>query len=213
MYIPKHFEERRVEVLHELIRRRPLAALVVLTSNGLDANHIPFQVDPHPTPFGTLRGHIARANPLWRHFSSDIEALAIFQGPGAYISPSWYPTKRETAKVVPTWNYAVVHAYGALRVIEDRVWLRRLVESLTNQHEAERDDSWKVTDAPSDFIEHLLGSIIGIEIPITRLIGKWKVSQNRPIRDKEGVIEGLLQEGYDSGASMADLVRQSESEH
>jgi transcriptional regulator len=213
MYIPKHFEERRVEVLHELIRSRPLAALVVLTSNGLDANHIPFQVDPHPTPFGTLRGHIARANPLWRHFSSDIEALAIFQGPGAYISPSWYPTKRETAKVVPTWNYAVVHAYGALRVIEDRVWLRRLVESLTNQHEAERDDSWKVTDAPSDFIEHLLGSIIGIEIPITRLIGKWKVSQNRPIRDKEGVIEGLLQEGYDSGASMADLVRQSESEH
>lgn len=213
MYIPKHFEERRVEVLHELIRRRPLAALVVLTSNGLDANHIPFQVDPHPTPFGTLRGHIARANPLWHHFSSDIEALAIFQGPSAYISPSWYPTKRETAKVVPTWNYAVVHAYGALRVIEDRVWLRRLVESLTNQHEAERDDSWKVTDAPSDFIEHLLGSIVGIEITITRLIGKWKVSQNRPVRDKEGVIEGLLQEGYDSGASMADLVRQSMSEH
>jgi transcriptional regulator len=212
MYIPKQFEEMRVEILHELIRAHPFAALVVLTSNGLDANHIPFQVDPHPIPFGTLRGHIARANPLWYQFSGDVEAMAIFQGPSTYISPSWYPIKRETAKVVPTWNYAVVHAYGALRVIEDRVWLRSLVESLTNQHEAERNDSWKVTDAPADFIEQMLGSIIGIEIPITRLIGKWKVSQNRPIRDKEGVIEGLLQEGSDTDASMADLVRQSKSE-
>ena len=212
MYIPKHFEESRVEILHDLIRAHPLAALVVLTSNGLDANHIPFQVDPHPAPFGTLRGHIARANPLWYHFSSEVEAMAIFQGPSTYISPSWYPTKRETAKVVPTWNYAVVHAYGALSVIEERAWLRRLVERLTNQHEVERKDQWKVTDAPADFIEQLLGSIIGIEIPITRLIGKWKVSQNRPMRDKEGVIEGLLQEGYDAGTAMADLVRQSKSE-
>src|SRR5215475_15515094 len=134
MYIPKHFEERRVEILHELIRLYPLAALVVLTSNGLDANHIPFQVDPHPIPFGTLRGHIARANPLWYHFSVDVEAMAIFQGPSKYISPSWYPTKRETAKVVPTWNYAVVHAHGALRIIDDQAWLRGFVERLTNRH-------------------------------------------------------------------------------
>src|SRR5438045_9651184 len=114
MYTPKHFEETRVDVLHNLIRAHPLAALVTLTTNGLDANHIPFEVDPEPAPFGTLRGHIARANPLWRDFSREVEALAIFQGFGTYVSPAWYPTKQETAKVVPTWNYAGVHAPGSL---------------------------------------------------------------------------------------------------
>ena len=120
MYLPKHFEETRVEILHGLIRAQPLGALVTLMPGGLDADHIPFEVDPEPAPFGTLRGHVARANPVWRDASRDAEALVIFQGPGAYISPSWYPTKKETAKVVPTWNYVVVHAHGALRVIDDR---------------------------------------------------------------------------------------------
>ena len=212
MYLPKHFEETRIQVLHELIRAHPLGTLVTLTPNGLDANHIPFEVDPGPAPFGTLRGHIARANPLWRDFSRDVEALAIFQGPGAYISPSWYPTKSETAKVVPTWNYAVVHAHGPLRVIDDRAWLREFVERLTNRHEAERRDPWKVTDAPADFIEKQLGAIFGLEIPIARLIGKWKVSQNRPPQDRAGVVEGLLQEGRRSAEAMADLVRQSKRE-
>ena len=212
MYLPKHFEETRVQVLHELIRAYPLGALVVLTARGLDANHIPFEVDPDPTPLGTLRGHIARANPLWRDFSRDVEALAIFQGPGTYISPSWYPTKRETAKVVPTWNYAVVHAHGALQFIDDRAWLRAFVEKLTNRHEAERRDRWKVTDAPPDYIDKQLGAIIGLEIPITRLIGKWKVSQNRPAQDRDGVVEGLLQEGGHSAAAIASLVRESRSE-
>ena len=212
MYIPKHFEETRIEILHELMNEYPLATLVVKTSDGLEANHLPFLVDSDPAPCGTLRGHIARANPLWHCFTSEVEALAIFQGASAYISPSWYPTKRETAKVVPTWNYAIVHAYGGLRIIDDRVWLRQLVERLTDRHEAERHDSWKVADAPSDYIDQLLGSIVGIEIPITRLIGKWKVSQNRPTRDKEGVIEGLLQDGSDSAKSMADLVNKSKDE-
>jgi transcriptional regulator len=212
MYLPKHFEETRIGILHELIRAHPLGALVTLAPNGLDADHIPFEVDPDPAPFGTLRGHIARANRLWRDFSRDVEALAIFQGPGTYISPSWYPTKRETAKVVPTWNYAVVHAHGPLRVIDDRAWLREFVERLTTRHEAERRDPWKVTDAPSDFIEKQLGAIIGLEIPIARLIGKWKVSQNRPPHDRAGVIEGLLQEGRQSAEAMADLVRQSNRE-
>jgi transcriptional regulator len=212
MYLPKHFEETRVQILHELIRAHPLGALVTLTPSGLDANHIPFEVDPDPAPFGTLRGHIARANPLWRDFSRGVEALAIFQGPGTYISPSWYPTKRETAKVVPTWNYTVVHAHGALRVIDDRAWLRGFVEKLTNRHEAGRRDPWKVTDAPSDFIEKQLGAIVGLEIPITRLVGKWKVSQNRPPPDRDGVVQGLSQEGRHSAAAMADLVRQSASE-
>jgi transcriptional regulator len=212
MYLPKHFEETRIQVLHELIRAHPLGALVTLTPSGLDANHIPFEVDPAPAPFGTLRGHIARANPLWRDFSRDVEVLAIFQGPGTYISPSWYPTKKETAKVVPTWNYAVVHAHGALRVIDDHAWLRGFVEKLTNRHEAARRDPWKVTDAPADFIEKQVGAIIGLEIPITRLIGKWKVSQNRPPHDRDGVVRGLSQEGGPAAAAMADLVRQSQSE-
>jgi transcriptional regulator len=212
MYLPKHFEESRVQTLHELIRAYPLGALVVLTARGLDANHIPFEVDPEPAPFGTLRGHIARANPLWRDFSREVEALAIFQGPGTYISPSWYRTKRETAKVVPTWNYAVVHAHGALQFIDDRAWLRAFVEKLTNRHEAERRDPWKVTDAPPDYIEQQLGAIVGLEIPIARLIGKWKVSQNRPTQDRDGVVEGLLREGDHSSAAIANLVRQSRSE-
>jgi transcriptional regulator len=212
MYLPKHFEETRVQILHEFIRACPLGALVVLTPRGLDANHIPFEVDPDPAPFGTLRGHIARANPLWREFSRDVETLVIFQGPGTYISPSWYPTKRETAKVVPTWNYAVVHAHGALQFIDDRAWLRSFVEKLTDRHEAGRRDRWKITDAPPDYIERQLGAIIGLEIPITRLIGKWKVSQNRPAPDRDGVVEGLLQEGGHSGAAIAKLVRESRSE-
>ena len=212
MYLPKHFEETRVQILHELIRAHPLGALVVLTPRGLDANHIPFEVDPDPAPFGTLRGHIARANPLWRDFSRDVEALAIFQGPGTYISPSWYQTKRETAKVVPTWNYAVVHAHGALRFIDDRAWLRGFVEKLTSRHEAGRREPWKVTDAPPDYIEKQLGAIIGLEIPIIRLIGKWKVSQNRPAQDRDGVVEGLLQEGGHFAAAIANLVHQSRSE-
>jgi transcriptional regulator len=180
--------------------------------SGLDANHIPFEVDPEPLPFGTLRGHIARANPLWRDFSRDVGALVIFQGPSEYISPSWYPSKRETAKVVPTWNYAVVHAHGPLQVIDDRAWLRGFVERLTNRHEAGHREPWKVTDAPSHFIEKQLGAIIGLEIPVTQLIGKWKVNQNRPAKDRAGVVEGLLQEGHDSAVAMASLVRRSRGE-
>jgi transcriptional regulator len=210
MYIPKHFEETRIEVLHELMRMHSLAALVVLTSNGLDANHIPFEIDPDPAPFGTLRGHIARANPLWLDHSPDVNCLVIFQGPSVYISPSWYLTKAETGKVVPTWNYAVVHAYGALRIVQDRGWLRQLVERLTDRHEAERSDPWKVTDAPSDFIDGMLDSIVGIEIPITRLIGKWKVSQNRPARDRNGVVEGLGLENSDSARAMRELVHRQQ---
>jgi transcriptional regulator len=209
MYLPKHFEETRVDILHGLIYAHPLGALVTLTPGGLDANHIPFEVDPEPAPFGTLRGHVARANPLWRDFSREVEALVIFQGPGTYVSPAWYPTKKDTAKVVPTWNYVVVHAHGALRVIDDRAWLRDFVTKLTNRHEARRRDPWKVTDAPADYIDTQLGAIIGLELPITRLVGKWKMSQNRPAHDRAGVVDGLRQEGGHAGAALADLVRRS----
>jgi transcriptional regulator len=206
MYLPKHFEETRIEVLYGLIHAHPLGALITLTPGGLDANHIPFEIDPAPAPFGTLRGHVARANPVWREFSREVEALVVFQGPGTYVSPAWYPSKQETGKVVPTWNYAVVHAHGALRVIEDRAWLRDFVTMLTNRHEAARRDPWQVTDAPADYIDTQLGAIIGLELPITRLVGKWKMSQNRPAHDRAGVVEGLRNEG---GAAIADLVRGS----
>ena len=209
MYLPKHFEETRVDVLHAHIRAHPLGALVVLTANGLDANHIPLEIDPDPAPFGTLRGHIARANPLWRDAAGEIEALAIFQGPSTYISPAWYPTKQETAKVVPTWNYAVVHAHGTVSFIDDRAWLRAFVERLTDRHEAGRPAPWKVTDAPEEFIESMVGGIIGLEMPVTRLVGKWKVSQNRPAHDQRGAIDGLLREGGEGAAAMADLIRRT----
>jgi transcriptional regulator len=209
MYLPKHFEETRVQVLHDLIGAHPLGALVSMTSAGLEANHIPFEVDPEPAPFGTLRGHIARANPLWRECSRDVDALVIFQGPDIYVSPGWYATKQETGKVVPTWNYVVVHAYGTPRFIDDRDWLRAFVTKLTNRHEAQRPDPWAVTDAPADYIEQMLGAIIGLEIPIARLVGKWKVSQNRPAQDREGAAEGLLREGGASAAAMAELIRRS----
>jgi len=207
MYMPSHFAETRVEVLHELVRAHPFGALVVVASHGLDANHIPFEIDPRPAPLGTLRGHVARANPVWRDFSPDVEALVMFQGPHTYVSPAWYPTKREHGKVVPTWNYAVVHAHGPLRVIEDRKWLRQFVDQLTQRYEAPRAEPWKVSDAPADFIETLIGSIVGIEIQIARLAGKWKVSQNRPEQDRDGVAEGLRQQPGEMQKAMARLVQ------
>ena len=210
MYVPSHFAETRTEVLHDLIRAHPFGVLVLLAPQGLEANHLPFEIDPAPAPLGTLRGHLARANAAWRDFSPQTEALAIFQGAHAYISPAWYATKKEHGKVVPTWNYAVVHARGPLRVIDDRAWLRRFVEQLTNRHEAQRSDPWKVSDAPADFIDTMTNAIVGIEIPITRLTGKWKVSQNRPAADRVGVAEGLLQEQTADAAAMAALVRPPE---
>jgi transcriptional regulator len=208
MYLPKHFEETRVEVLHQLIRERAFAALVTFGPDGLNANHIPFEIDPGPAPLGTLRGHVARANPVWKQAGTDAEALVIFQGPHSYITPSWYATKQETAKVVPTWNYAMVHAYGPMRAVEDAAWLRALLTKLTNHHESLRSEPWKLTDAPDEFIERQMQAIVGIEIPLTRLIGKWKVSQNRPAADRDGVIAGLTQNGDAVSQAMAELVRQ-----
>jgi transcriptional regulator len=209
MYIPSQFSETRVEVLHELIRAHPFGVVVTLTDAGLEANHVPFVLEPSPQPLGTLRGHVARANPLWREFQPEIEALAIFQGPHAYVSPGWYPTKQETGKVVPTWNYAVVHARGPLRVVEDAGWLRDQIEALTDQQESVREEPWQVADAPADFIDRMMGAIVGIEIPVNSLVGKWKVSQNRPAKDREGVIDGLTEAGTDEAFAMARLVREA----
>jgi transcriptional regulator len=206
VYNPPHFREDRLPVLHALIREHGLATLVTMGPDGLAANHIPMEVHDNDGPLGTLRGHVSRANPVWHRTVADVEALAIFQGPQAYVSPAWYPTKQETGKVVPTWNYAVVHAHGPLRVIEDRGWLRALVERLTARYEADRADPWHVTDAPADYVEGMLNGIIGLEIPIARLEGKWKVSQNRPAADRTGVVAGLRAAGGPERAAMADLV-------
>lgn len=207
MYLPKHFEEPRTEVLHELVRQHPFAALVTRTAAGIEANHLPMEIDREPAPFGTLVGHVARANPVWRETVADGEALAIFQGPQAYVSPGWYPTKAETGKVVPTWNYAVVHAYGRLRFIEDRDWLHALVERLTDRHEAGRPDPWQVTDAPAEFFEAMLRGIVGVELRIERLVGKWKLSQNRLPADREGVAAGLAEATTPEASALGELVR------
>lgn len=206
MYIPKHFDEPRIEVMHELIRARPLATLVSLSANGLNANHIPLHLSDVSLPFGTLQGHVARSNPMWSDFAKDIEVLAVFQDSNAYISPSWYATKKETGKVVPTWNYAVVHAYGSLRVIDDATWVRTQLENLTAHNEAAFSEPWAVSDAPHDFTEKLIENIVGIEIVITRLSGKWKVSQNQPPQNQAGVIQGLNASIERDAASMASLV-------
>ena len=209
MYLPKYFEQSRIEVLHAFIKANPLGALVGLTSGGLVANHIPFELDAAPAPFGSLQGHIARANPFWQESLPRTDALVIFQGPSAYVSPAWYPSKKQTGKVVPTWNYAMVHARGPARFIQDPSWLRAFVDKLTNRYEAGRARPWKITDAPADYLDKQLGAIIGIEIPITSLLGKWKLSQNRPADDREGMVEGWLKEGTPSALAMADFARQT----
>lgn len=211
MYLPSHFEEKRREVLHQLISEHPLGALVTLGQEGLNANHVPFEFDPEPAPFGTLRAHVARSNPVWQDFSKEIEALVVFQGAQAYISPSWYPTKQEGGKVVPTYNYMVVHAYGAMRVIDDPAWVLGLVERLTDRHETGRAGRWKVTDAPRDYIDKMLAAIVGIEIPVSKLVGKWKVSQNQPQANREGIVNGLREIGDDNAVLMARAVSDKKS--
>ena len=173
------------------MRARPFAALITMGASGIDANHLPMQTLSEPQPLGCIRGHIARANPLWREYRSGGEALTIFQGPHAYISPSFYPSKAATGEVVPTWNYAVVHARGTLRFIHDAEWLRSFVAGLTASHEAPRPQQWKIEDAPADYIDKMLKSIVGFELSITSLTGKWKMSQNRPQADRAGVQKNL----------------------
>lgn len=207
MYLPSHFAETRPAVLHELIAAHPLGALVTLTGTGLDANLLPFELAPGEGPHGTLRAHVARANPVWQNHAASVEALVIFQGPAAYVTPSWYETKRETGRVVPTYNYCTVLARGPLVVRDDREWLRAMVTRLTAGFEAGRPAPWAVADAPADFLDKQLAAIVGLEIPLTSLTGKWKVSQNRNAADRAGVEAGLRAEGTDAAAQMADLVR------
>ena len=211
MYLPGHFEEIRIEVLHQLMRERPLGTQVTLGAEGLNANHLPIELDSAPAPLGTLRCHVARANPVWRDYSRDTEALIIFHGPQVYISPSWYETKKQSGEVVPTYNYAVVHAYGAPKIIDDRAWLRGLVTRLTERFESASAAPWQMSAAPRDFIDKQLAAIVGIEIAITKLSGKWKASQNRPPQDRASVVEALEKAPDADSLAMAGLVKERSS--
>lgn len=208
MHTPKHFEEPRIEVLHDLIRKRSLATLVVMGSGGLNANHIPLHLSEGPGPLGTLRGHVSRSNPVWKELDPSIEALAIFSGPEAYITPNWYATKRETGEAVPTWNYVVAHAHGRLRVVEDPAWLRSHLEDLTRHKESGFPEPWTMADAPADYIARLLAGIVGLELEVSRIEGKWKVSQNQPEANRRGVVEGLEASGEPQALAIAALVRE-----
>ena len=215
LYLPAQFNEARPEVMHALMRAHPLCALVTQCNSGLVANHVPVQTLDEPSPLGSIRGHIARANPLWLEYRAETQALAIFAGPQVYISPSFYPSKAETGEVVPTWNYAVVHASGTLRFIQDAVWLRDFVAGLTATHEAPRSMPWKIDDAPAPYIDKMLGLIVGFEFSIATLSGKWKASQNRLQADRLGVLRNLQNaddaDSREMAAMMAALAQETES--
>lgn len=207
MYVPKTFEEQDPHVLHALVAAHPLGTWVVHANDELVVNHIPFLLDTSRGAFGTLVAHVARANPVWRSLNHDTRSVIVFQGPESYISPSWYPAKQEHGKVVPTWNYAVVHARGIPRVIEDASWLHQHVTALSDVHEQGRATPWQVSDAPPDYIDALLKAIVGIEIPVDAMVGKWKTTQNRSLQDRQGTIAGLHEQGDARALEMAALVQ------
>ena len=208
MYQPQHFREDDLAVQHALIRAHPLGLLITAGAGGLMANALPFHLVAEGSPKGVLQVHLARANGQWKEIAAGAPVLVVFQGENAYITPSWYATKRETGKVVPTWNYAIVQVRGTARIVEDAEWLRAQVAALTGEHEGPRPAPWSVSDAPDAFVAAQLKGIIGVEIEITEIEGKWKVSQNRPKADIAEVIEGLgTGAEVHANPEMAELVR------
>lgn len=198
MYLPSHFAETRVAELHRIIRDHPLGMLVTHSAGGLDADHLPFELDAAGDALGTLRAHIARANPLATRFADGADGadvMVVFRGPHGYISPSWYPSKHETHRHVPTWNYEVVHVRGRLRIVDDERFVRGIVGRLTRRHEAAEPEPWKMGDAPRDYLDRMLQAIVGVEVEISRLEGKRKLGQNRDARDAEGAVRALHERG------------------
>lgn len=191
MYIPTHFGEAKTEVLHDLITQHPFGTLVTHGSGGLDANHIPFDLDPGRGSMGVLSAHVARANPVWQEIRDGDEVLVIFRAGDAYISPNWYPSKHKFHRQVPTWNYRVVHAHGRITIKDDERFVRGVVARLTRTHEASQPTPWKMTDSSSDFIDTMLKAIVGVEIDITRLVGKLKLGQNKDVKDIQNAGEML----------------------
>ena len=208
MYNPSHFVENRADVLHALVKTHPLATLVTLTQDGLVANYIPLLLRHDGSAFGTLVGHVARANPIWSATDLGVDALACFQGPQVYISPSLYTTKQEHGKVVPTWNYVAVQARGPLTVHDDADWVRAQVTELTRQQEAQRVTPWAVDDAPRSYTDTMIRALVGISIPVKAMTGKWKVSQNQPSVNRDSVAAGLALCPGEASQAMAALVAQ-----
>lgn len=203
MYTPAHFAITQSDELHRIIKSHPLGILMT-SANGLDANHIPFEFDPTRGGFGTLSAHVARANPVWQQCANGAEVLAVFRGVEGYISPNWYPSKHETHRQVPTWNYEVVHAHGLLTIRDDEKFVRRVVARLTRNHETQEPKPWKMSDSSPEFIDGMLKAIVGIEISITRLEGKAKLGQNRELRDRRGAVEELRTRGWEHLATKMD---------
>ena len=195
MYVPAHFDEPRIDVLHALIAEYPFGTLVTHGQGGLDANHLPFDLHADEGEFGVLHAHVARANLVWEELKNDDEVLVIFQAGDAYISPTWYPSKHESHRQVPTWNYRVVHAHGRVTIRDDERYVRGVVARLTRRHEASLPEPWKMTDAPSDYIDMMLKAIVGVEIRITRLVGKTKLNQNKDVRDMRSAADALHARG------------------
>ncbi len=206
MYCPNHFRQPDTAAIHELIRACPLATLITVTADGLNADHIPLMLESPANGTAVLRGHVARANPMWKKLNSDFEALAVFHGPEAYISPNWYPTKQEHGKAVPTWNYVTAHVRGPLQLFESPEWLREQVSALTLKQESPFADPWAVTDAPTEYIDQMLRAIVGIELTIRSIEGKWKTSQNQPETNQRGAVQGLRDLGTADAAAMAALI-------
>jgi transcriptional regulator len=203
MYVPQHFEQTRLEELHRLIEEHPLGAWVVNGPAGLDANHIPFHLELKPP---RLIAHVARANPVWKEVRDGDEALVIFRAEHAYVSPNWYPSKHESHRQVPTWNYRVVHVHGKATIRDDEKFVRGVVARLTRAHEARTGSPtpWKMTDSAPDYIDQMLANIVGVEIEITKIVGKWKLSQNREARDRINAAEELRKRDE---AALADAMR------
>lgn len=206
MYTPRYHALTDLATMHSHIAQHPLGAWVCNADGQLVANHIPFVLDPHPGPHGRLLGHVSRANPVWRELVGGVPSVATFMGPQAYVTPSWYPGKKEHGRVVPTWNYVTVHVHGVARPMESRDWIRDMLERLTDAQEAGRPEPWRVADAPADYIEKMLRAVVGIEISIDRVEGRLKVSQDEHIADRLGTVEGLKQDGDSQSQALSDLV-------
>src|SRR5271163_829145 len=211
MYTPPAFREDDLPTIQAEMRKIQLATLVTLTANGLIATHLPLMLDSTAGDYGTLYGHVARGNTQWRESLADLEALAMFTASDAYVTPNWYPSKQETGRVVPTWMYAAIHAYGKVRFVDDAEWLRDFVTRLTDKHEAESSQPWKVTDAPPAYVDSQLARIIGVELLISRLEGKWKFDQRSSELDRVGVMAGLEASGTPANLEAAQVMRATEA--
>jgi transcriptional regulator len=207
MYVPPAFREEDLPAIHAEMQKIQLATLVTMTRSGMVGTHLPLMLDSSAGDYGTLYGHVARGNTQWSDSLADVEALAIFTASDAYVTPNWYPSKQETGKVVPTWMYAAIHAYGRVKFIDDAEWVRGFVTRLTDKHEANSAQPWKVTDAPPDYIDGQLARIIGVELPISRLEGKWKFDQRSSQQDRIGILAGLEASGTPGNLEAARVMR------